>query len=100
MPKGPYCRAGQRQERRLQNHYVLQWRRLAGVRADRVCKRRASGFDYGGAQSTAGHRESDRYRVQEKGRRVGEKRRTSMSKKAFDKIAAGLNEALAIMRGE
>ena len=88
----------QRKERRVSDDHVLHRGRAALVPDHGVLERRAVRFVEVRAQQTSSDNEGNRGRVP-RDRRRRRRRAEEMGRKAFDKVAEGLNEALAIARG-
>jgi putative transcriptional regulator len=90
----------QGQERWLQDDYVLLRRSNARLSHFRLLERREGLFDREGVVGIEGDNKRHRSRAsKEDGHASEQKGCSNMSKKAFDKIAAGLSEALEIARG-
>src|SRR5262245_18851980 len=93
MSQGAHRATRQRQERRVSSRHILYRSELAPVSDYSLLERRTHEPFESGVQQLAGQHKGNRRSISGKGR-------IAMGKKAFDKIAEGLSEALAIARGE
>ena len=97
LPQGPHCQRWKGQKQRLSGDHLVRWWGYSGVPAVGVCKGTKGKFVKEGVQRA---REVDGNAAGEPRQQCEEVEKAVMTKKAFEKIAAGLADAIAIAKGE